>query len=212
MQTFWTVANRFCYEKVIEKSKFIANIKRIEAEREGREFIAQIERAHPFATHNCYAMIADKAGQIQRFSDDGEPQGTAGLPMLEVLKNKKIYQSIVVVTRYFGGVKLGAGGLVRAYASTVAEALTEDRLCKCIQSQIVEFCIGYENFSQFKSYLQQQNCILLQLEYQDIISVKVAIPLLEFTKIINKLNNLAMGKLKYKLKEVDYIPYSQNKE
>ncbi len=137
MQAYWTIAESFSYEKVIEKSKFIANFKRIEIEKEGRDFIEQIAKAHPFATHNCYAMIADREGKIQRFSDDGEPQGTAGIPILEVLKNKKIYQVVVVVTRYFGGVKLGVGGLVRAYTSTVADALTGDKLCQCIQSQII---------------------------------------------------------------------------
>ena len=158
MQAYWTIAESFSYKKVIEKSKFIANFKRIEIEKEGRDFIEQIAKAHPFATHNCYAMIADREGKIQRFSDDGEPQGTAGIPILEVLKNKKIYQVVVVVTRYFGGVKLGVGGLVRAYTSTVADALTEDKLCQCIQSQIIEIQnMQYEYFATLKTVLQQEN-------------------------------------------------------
>lgn len=213
MEVYWTVAESFSYEKVIEKSRFIANFKGIQTEEEGRSFIQQIAKAHPFATHNCYAMIADREGQLQRFSDDGEPQGTAGMPMLEVLKNKKVYQVVAVVTRYFGGVKLGAGGLVRAYASTVADALTSDKLCKCIQSQIIQLQdVQYVDFAPLKTALQRENCAILDVLYTDTIAIKVAIPLQEYAGILSKINNTLCGKLKYNLKEIDYLPYSQNKE
>ncbi len=213
MQAYWTIAESFSYEKVIEKSKFIANFKRIEIEKEGRDFIEQIAKAHPFATHNCYAMIADREGKIQRFSDDGEPQGTAGIPILEVLKNKKIYQVVVVVTRYFGGVKLGVGGLVRAYTSTVADALTEDKLCQCIQSQIIEIQnMQYEYFATLKTVLQQENCVICNVLYTDTITLKVALPLEKYTEILERINNILCGRLQYILREIDYLPYSQKKE
>lgn len=213
MQAYWTIAESFSYEKVIEKSKFIANFKRIEIEKEGRDFIEQIAKAHPFATHNCYAMIADREGKIQRFSDDGEPQGTAGIPILEVLKNKKIYQVVVVVTRYFGGVKLGVGGLVRAYTSTVADALTEDKLCQCIQSQIIEIQnMQYEYFATLKTILQQENCVICDVLYTDTITLKVALPLEKYTEILERINNILCGRLQYILREIDYLPYSQKKE
>lgn len=213
MQAYWTIAESFSYEKVIEKSKFIANFKRIEIEKEGREFIEQIAKAHPFATHNCYAMIADREGKIQRFSDDGEPQGTAGIPILEVLKNKKIYQVVVVVTRYFGGVKLGVGGLVRAYTSTVADALTKDKLCQCIQSQIIEIQnMQYEYFATLKTVLQQENCVICNVLYTDTITLKVALPLEKYAEILDRINNILCGRLQYILREIDYLSYSQNKE
>lgn len=213
MQAYWTIAESFSYEKVIEKSKFIANFKRIEIEKEGRDFIEQIAKAHPFATHNCYAMIADREGKIQRFSDDGEPQGTAGIPILEVLKNKKIYQVVAVVTRYFGGVKLGVGGLVRAYTSTVADALTEDKLCQCIQSQIIEIQnMQYEYFATLKTVLQQENCAICNVLYTDTITLKVALPLEKYTEILERINNILCGRLQYILREIDYLPYSQKKE
>lgn len=213
MQAYWTIAESFSYEKVIEKSKFIANFKRIEIEKEGRDFIEQIAKAHPFATHNCYAMIADREGKIQRFSDDGEPQGTAGIPILEVLKNKKIYQVVAVVTRYFGGVKLGVGGLVRAYTSTVADALTEDKLCQCIQSQIIEIQnMQYEYFATLKTVLQQENCVICNVLYTDTITLKVALPLEKYTEILERINNILCGRLQYILREIDYLPYSQKKE
>ena len=108
---------------VIEKSKFVCYLKGIDSESEAKEFVESVRKKNSLATHNCYAYIADEKGLVQKFSDDGEPQGTAGLPMLEVLKNQKIYKTVAVVTRYFGGIKLGTGGLCRAYSGAVCECL-----------------------------------------------------------------------------------------
>ena len=104
-------------QKVIEKSKFITTSRHVEGEEEARAFISSVAEKYKDATHNCYAYIADSLGNFPRFSDDGEPQGTAGMPMLEAIKNSGLYETAVVVTRYFGGIKLGAGGLVRAKIS-----------------------------------------------------------------------------------------------
>ena len=205
--SFWTVQEAFTYEKVIEKSRFIANVAPIDTEEAGRAFVAQIAKAHPFATHNCYAMIVDKKGQLQRFSDDGEPQGTAGLPMLEVLKNKKVYQIVVVVTRYFGGVKLGAGGLVRAYSGTVADALATDKLVECLQSQIVEFEIGYEQFAKLKNILQTKKAVLRNIDYQNTILVQVGLPLKSCMQTVQEIENALAGKLQYTFKEIDFLAY-----
>ena len=119
--SYLSVFSPCTYEKVIERSRFIANCAHAESEEQARAFIAGIRAEHSLATHNCFAFVADKVGNLMRFSDDGEPQGTAGMPMLEVLKNKKLFETVAVVTRYFGGIKLGAGGLVRAYAGAAAE-------------------------------------------------------------------------------------------
>ena len=122
-QKYLSVTGECVTEKVIEKSRFITTSRHVESEEEARAFISEINARFSDATHNCYAYIPDITGNSPRFSDDGEPQGTAGIPMLEVIKNKKLVQTAVVVTRYFGGVKLGAGGLVRAYAGCVADNL-----------------------------------------------------------------------------------------
>ena len=95
----------------------------VESEEEVRAFLARVRTEFPDATHHCYAFVADTLGNLMRFSDDGEPQGTAGMPILDALRGKKLYQTAVVVTRYFGGVKLGAGGLVRAYSGAASECL-----------------------------------------------------------------------------------------
>ena len=122
MDSFYSeIKKEITNETIIERSKFICLIKRVETEEEAREVLSFVKKNHPFATHNCYAF-ALKSGAA-RFSDDGEPQGTAGQPMLEAIKNNGLYNVIAVVTRYFGGIKLGAGGLVRAYSGAVSSAI-----------------------------------------------------------------------------------------
>ena len=106
-------------QEEIKKSKFICHVKRVSSEEEARDFINAIKKEHYKATHNCSAFIIGEQSDIKRTSDDGEPSGTAGVPMLGVLENHRITNSCVVVTRYFGGIKLGAGGLIRAYAGSV---------------------------------------------------------------------------------------------
>ena len=103
VQEYLTVKGEFEKLNIIERSKFICYVKGVDSEDEAKAFIDKIRKEHSLATHNCYAYIADELGLIQKFSDDGEPQGTAGMPILEVLRNRKIYKTVVVVTRYFGG-------------------------------------------------------------------------------------------------------------
>ncbi len=110
-------------EKVIEKSRFLTYCAHVEDEEEAKAFLARVRALHPLATHVCYGFVADRPGNLQRFSDDGEPQGTAGMPILNVIKAQKLVQTAVAVVRYFGGIKLGAGGLTRAYASSASEGL-----------------------------------------------------------------------------------------
>ena len=130
-----TTHGRHESEKIIEKSRFLTYSAHVESEEEARAFIAEIRSKHSLATHVCYAFISDKTGNLQRFSDDGEPQGTAGVPILEVLKAKKLFETAVAVVRYFGGIKLGAGGLVRAYSSSAAENLDGADI------RVVETCV-----------------------------------------------------------------------
>ena len=137
VESYLSVSGETENETVIERSRFICRVKRVESEDDARAFIEEVRKKHSTATHNCYAYVASEDGNLMKFSDDGEPQGTAGMPMLEVLKNRKLYRVAVVVTRYFGGIKLGAGGLVRAYTNSANLSLNE---CK-----IVEFkeCVKY---------------------------------------------------------------------
>lgn len=123
MAAYLSVSDESSSERVIEKSRFITYCQHVESEDEAKAFLAGLHTQHPLATHICYAYICDKVGNFVRFSDDGEPQGTAGMPILNVVKAKKLFETCVAVVRYFGGIKLGAGGLTRAYASCAAEGL-----------------------------------------------------------------------------------------
>lgn len=138
---YYTVKNAGEHEIVIEKSKFVAHIRRATTEEEAQAFIQEIKKKHWDATHNCSAYLIGEHNQIQKANDDGEPSGTAGVPMLEVLKKRDLKDTVVVVTRYFGGIKLGAGGLIRAYGKSVSEGLNaigvvERRLMRVVHTKI----------------------------------------------------------------------------
>ena len=120
---FKTIKEDGMVQEEIKKSRFICHVKRVYSEEEARAFIAAIKKEHYKATHNCSAFIIGEKSDIKRTSDDGEPSGTAGVPMLGVLEKHELTNLCVVVTRYFGGIKLGAGGLIRAYSHSVAETL-----------------------------------------------------------------------------------------
>ena len=118
---YFTVKGYGEHEIIIEKSRFICYVSRATTEEEAQSFIQNIKKKHWDATHNCSAYLIGAHDQIQKANDDGEPSGTAGVPMLEVLKKRKLKDTVVVVTRYFGGIKLGAGGLIRAYSKSTSE-------------------------------------------------------------------------------------------
>ena len=160
-----TVHGRTESEKIIEKSRFLTYSQHVESEEEARAFIAEIRGMHPFATHCCFAFVADKVGNLQRFSDDGEPQGTAGVPILDVLKNKKLFETAVAVVRYFGGIKLGAGGLVRAYSSSAAEnlAAADIRSLEMCTEFAVE--VDYTGIDGVQKYFGARTCTPLTSDY-----------------------------------------------
>lgn len=164
-KTTRTVYGRCESEKIIEKSRFLTYSAHVESEEEARAFIAEIRAKHSLATHVCFAFISDKIGNLQRFSDDGEPQGTAGVPILEVLKAKKLFETAVAVVRYFGGIKLGAGGLVRAYSSSAAENLDQADI------RVVETCveifvtIDYTGIDSVQKFISSRPCSLISTDY-----------------------------------------------
>src|SRR5699024_11106043 len=120
---YYTIKESGTYEFTIQKSRFIGHIARIKNEEEAQLFIQKIKKQHYNATHNCSAYLIGEQDHIQKANDDGEPSGTAGIPMLEVLKKLSLKNTVVVATRYFGGIKLGAGGLIRAYGSITSETI-----------------------------------------------------------------------------------------
>ena len=189
-----TVFARHESEKIIEKSRFLTYSAHVESEEEARAFLAEIRKAHSLATHVCYAFIADKTGNLQRFSDDGEPQGTAGVPILEVLKAKKLFETAVAVVRYFGGIKLGAGGLVRAYSSSAAENLdgADIRVLEVCAEYLIE--VDYTGIDSIQKYLSTHPCSLLSTDYGEKVTFTVAVKKSEETVFIEELVDFMQGK------------------
>lgn len=160
----FTIVKDFRQEIVIEKSRFICTLKKVQSEAEAQEFIKAIKKEFWDATHNCSAYIVDE--MAQRSSDDGEPSGTAGLPMLEVLRKNKLTNTAAVVTRYFGGIKLGAGGLVRAYTNSVAEAVRATGIAQKVLVSKFSFVYDLNDVGKILNILYQQQLFeIADVEY-----------------------------------------------
>ena len=160
----FTIVKDFRQEIVIEKSRFICTLKKVHSEAEAQEFIKTIKKEFWDATHNCSAYIVDE--MAQRSSDDGEPSGTAGLPMLEVLRKNKLTNTAAVVTRYFGGIKLGAGGLVRAYTNSVAEAVKATGIAQKVLVSKFSFLYDLNEVGKILNILYQQQLFeIADVEY-----------------------------------------------
>lgn len=204
-----TVFARHESEKIIEKSRFIAFSAHVESEEEGRAFVAEIRSKHSLATHVCYAFIADKTGNMQRFSDDGEPQGTAGVPILEVLKAKKLFETAVAVVRYFGGIKLGAGGLVRAYSSSAAENLdgADIRLLEMCSEYVIT--VDYTGIDGAQKYLSSHTCTLLSTDYGEKVAFRVAVRKAEGESFIGGLIDYMQGRVVYEKGKEYYAPFQE---
>ncbi|TWT14682.1 YigZ family protein [Streptococcus sp. sy010] len=156
MKNYKTIKADSICEEVIKKSRFICHLKRINSEEEGRQFISQIKKEHYKANHSCSAMIIGENSEIKRSSDDGEPSGTAGVPMLTVLEKQGLTNVVAVVTRYFGGIKLGAGGLIRAYAGSVAHAIKEIGVVEVKELQGLAIEMTYPQYQTFANFLESQ--------------------------------------------------------
>ena len=160
----FTIVKDFRQEIVIEKSRFICTLKKVHSEAEAQEFIKTIKKEFWDATHNCSAYIVDE--MAQRSSDDGEPSGTAGMPMLEVLRKNKLTNTAAVVTRYFCGIKLGAGGLVRAYTNSVAEAVKATGIAQKVLVSKFSFIYDLNEVGKILNILYQQQLFeIADVEY-----------------------------------------------
>ena len=164
---FRTIKEDGQVQEEIKKSRFICHAKRVYSEEEARDFITAIKKEHYKATHNCSAFIIGERSEIKRTSDDGEPSGTAGVPMLGVLENHNLTNVCVVVTRYFGGIKLGAGGLIRAYAGSVALAVKEIGIIEIKEQAGIAIQMSYAQYQEYSNFLKKHNLIELDTNFTD---------------------------------------------
>ena len=180
MEEFITIEENVEAEITEKKSKFIANLFYIENVEEAEKIIKEIKKKYFDAKHNCIAYrVIEKNQIIEKSSDDGEPSGTAGQPMLSILQKNKLANVLIIVTRYFGGILLGTGGLVRAYSNSLLKAIEHaKKVTKCLGQEIrVE--LEYNEFENFKYYCKKNKIIITKLEYQEFIECTIA---LEFNK------------------------------
>ena len=164
---FRTIKEDGQVQEEIKKSRFICHAKRVYSEEEARAFITTIKKEHYKATHNCSAFIIGERSEIKRTSDDGEPSGTAGVPMLGVLENHNLTNVCVVVTRYFGGIKLGAGGLIRAYAGSVALAVKEIGIVEIKEQAGIQIQMSYAQYQEYGNFLKEYNLMELETNFTD---------------------------------------------
>ena len=175
LQKYYTVKGYGENEIVIEKSRFICYINRATTEEEAIQFIQQIKKKHWDATHNCSAYIIGEHDQIQKANDDGEPSGTAGVPMLEVLKKKGLKDTVAVVTRYFGGIKLGAGGLIRAYGKAVSEGLKAAGIVERRLARVMHVTIDYTWLGKVENELRSSVYTIKNINYAENVTIEVLV-------------------------------------
>lgn len=154
-------------EIIISKSRFICYVNRAENEAEALEFIEKIKKTHPGATHNCSCYIIGENNQIQKANDDGEPSGTAGVPMLEVLKKQELQDTVVVVTRYFGGIKLGGGGLIRAYGKSTTEGIAAAQVVERKLHHVMKVAIDYTWLGKVENEVRASHYTLRDIQYAE---------------------------------------------
>lgn len=209
MNGYNTVNGEYSYQIIIERSKFICYLKGIDNEDQAKDFINSIKKLNSLANHNCYAYIADEFGLNMKFSDDGEPQGTAGLPMLEVLKNKKLYKTVAVVTRYFGGIKLGTGGLTRAYSGAVASCVEVSKVLKMQQGYLLEISCDYENYSMLLKIINNPKINVVNTDFGDKITVSLSVVTDFYDNLAQSLSDLFKGKQNIKNIKTDYFSFGE---
>lgn len=212
MQNYKTIAQTGSYEKDIKKSRFIAHIAQTFSEDEANAFIKQIREQESGATHNCTAFIVLENVKIERMSDDGEPSGTAGSPILNVLQQQDLQNVTVVVTRYFGGIKLGAGGLIRAYSSTTAEAVKEIGLVENRIQQGYELTIPYHMYDKFENYAKNEKMILEDKQFSTDVKCKIYLDLDIVDQAVQNIKDLFQNQITLKETEKTYkqVPVEAN--
>jgi uncharacterized YigZ family protein len=205
LSDYLTVKETGQHEIVIDKSRFIAHISRATTEEEAINFIQKIKKEHNSATHNCSAYLIGETDNIQKANDDGEPSGTAGVPMLEVLKKRELKDTVAVVTRYFGGIKLGAGGLIRAYGKSVSEGLNHIGVVQRQLHQIVHITVDYTLLGKMENELRNSVYPIKEMNYLDKVEIQMYVPVKEADVFQEWITDLSNAQSEIKLGEQDYL-------
>lgn len=181
-------------EIIEKKSRFIATVKPVDSEEEALDFIAGLKKKYWNATHNCFAFVIGERQETQRCSDDGEPQGTAGRPMLDVLLGEDVHNVAVVVTRYFGGTLLGTGGLVRAYSKSVQEGLRQSTIIEKENGSRITILTDYNGIGKLQYLLGQRNIPIVDSEYTDVVKLQLLVREAEVTELKEAVTEATSGR------------------
>lgn len=190
-------------EFIIQRSRFLTFVTRAETEEEALDFINQIKKMHHTATHNCSAYMIGEHDEIQKANDDGEPSGTAGVPMLEVLKRQGLKDTVVVVTRYFGGIKLGSGGLIRAYGRATSEGIAATGTVERKLHLLMKVTIDYTWLGKVENEVRQSPYPLKEITYTDGVDLFLYVPLAKEQVFSEWITEMTSGQAEFM--SVDYI-------
>ncbi|MBQ3105493.1 MAG: YigZ family protein [Lachnospiraceae bacterium] len=188
-----------------KKSRFIATVQPVHSQEEAAAFVESMRKKYWDATHNCSAYVIGRQGEIKRSSDDGEPSGTAGRPMLEVLLAQELCDVAVVVTRYFGGTLLGTGGLIRAYGRAVQEGLAASRISTMTPMILIRLGMEYSFVGKIKAVLAREEAVVLEESYTDSVAMNVAVVDEKKEQLLKELTEATGGRIETEEKEMTYL-------
>ena len=207
MIVFKTINKNVSAEIVEKKSKFIANLFYVETIEEAEKYIKEIKKKYNDARHNCfaYAVETENDGIAVKYNDDGEPQGTAGAPMLKLVLENGLSNILVIVTRYFGGILLGTGGLVRAYSGAVEEALKEAKIINKTKGYRIKVQVEYSDTEAIKYYLEKMNIKVLEIEYSEKVTFIIETVKELSEKLKNDYSHNTFKIVKYEIMEEKFV-------
>lgn len=202
--SYFTIIKESCVQFEERKSIFIGHAKRVETEEEAKEFVNKIKNEHKDATHNVYAYIVGENMLTQKCTDDGEPQGTAGVPVLDVIKKNGITDTAIVVTRYFGGILLGTGGLVRAYSKGASEAVNDSGIVERVKGVAINIITTYELLGKVQYHFSIKNWHIENIEYTDKVKIVFICETKNLEDVKRQMLELCSGKCEFEIKEEKY--------
>lgn len=195
-------------EIIISKSRFLTYVERVETEEDAIAFIEQIKKKHYQATHNCSAYLIGEHDNIQKANDDGEPSGTAGVPMLEVLKKQGLKDVVVVVTRYFGGIKLGSGGLIRAYGKATTEGIKAAGVVARKQHRTIRVTADYTWLGKLENEIRNAHYTLTDIVYADNVEIIVATLEEEKDNFATWITDLTNGQALTTFEDIEFVEFA----
>lgn len=212
MQEFLTIKNDISADITEKKSRFIANLFYIENQKQAENIIKDVKKKYHDARHNCIAYrVLEQDNIIEKSSDDGEPSGTAGAPMLNILQKNNLCNVLVIVTRYFGGVLLGTGGLVRAYSDVTIRAIENSQKIFKVKGIEAELNVDYNNLEIFKYYCKNNNINITSMEFLDVVNCKILLENIIYEKLLDDINTKKIKIYKIKVLSERYINKSVEK-